>query len=155
MGSARNQRTIPYTRLLLLAVVPLAAGCASAAPTASKNAADAPASASVSASATEHSGAQRGIASYYADSLRGRPTASGEPYDPTALTAAHRTLPFGTLVEVRRGEQKVVVRINDRGPFGRKKRILDLSRRAAEELGMIRAGVAEVQMTVLRQSGGK
>lgn len=151
MGPARDHRTIPYTRLLLLAVVPLAAGCASAAPKASKNAADAPAS----ASATERSGAQSGIASYYADSLKGRPTASGEPYDPTALTAAHRTLPFGTLVEVRRGEQKVVVRINDRGPFGRKKRILDLSRRAAEELGMIRAGVAEVQMTVLRQSGGK
>ena len=89
-----------------------------------------------------------GVASYYADSLAGRPTASGEPYDPAALTAAHRTLPFGTLVEVSREGRKVVVRINDRGPFA-KKRIIDLSRRAAEELGMIRAGVARVTVRVV------
>ena len=93
---------------------------------------------------------QAGTASYYADSLAGRPTASGEPYDPRALTAAHRTLPFGTIVEVTREDgRKVVVRVNDRGPFGRKERILDLSRAAAEQLGIVRAGVAKVTIRVI------
>jgi rare lipoprotein A len=93
---------------------------------------------------------QSGTASYYADSLTGRPTASGEPYNPAALTAAHRTLPFGTMVEVTREDgRKVVVRINDRGPFGKKKRIIDLSRSAADQLGIIRAGVARVTVRVI------
>jgi rare lipoprotein A len=97
-----------------------------------------------------------GLASYYADSLAGRPTASGEPYDPGALTAAHRTLPFGTMVEVSRDDgRSVVVRINDRGPFGKKKRVIDLSRRAAEELGMMRAGVVKVTVRVIGQSPGR
>src|SRR5688500_12593195 len=66
-----------------------------------------------------------GKASYYSDSLAGKPTASGEPYDPRALTAAHRSLPFGTMVRVRRAQsaREVVVRINDRGPFGDSDRI--------------------------------
>jgi rare lipoprotein A len=93
---------------------------------------------------------EEGLASYYADSLAGNATASGEPYDPRALTAAHRTLPLGTFVEVTREDgRRVVVRINDRGPFGHKKRILDLSRRAAEELGIVRAGVARVTLRVV------
>lgn len=93
---------------------------------------------------------QAGQASYYADSLAGRPTASGEPYDPAALTAAHRTLPFGTMVEVAREDgRSVVVRINDRGPFGKKKRILDLSRAAARQIGLDRAGVATITMRVI------
>lgn len=97
-----------------------------------------------------------GLASYYADSLTGRPTASGEPYDPKQLTAAHRTLPFGTLVEVTRQDGRTVtVRINDRGPFGSKKRILDLSRRAAEQVGLIRAGVAPVTARVLGRTSAR
>ncbi len=85
-----------------------------------------------------------GKASYYADSLAGRSTASGEPYDPRAFTAAHRTLPFGTWVEVRRADgRSALVRVNDRGPFA-KGRVIDLSRAAAEALGMVRAGVVEV-----------
>lgn len=93
---------------------------------------------------------ESGQASYYADSLRGRPTASGEPYDPQALTAAHRTLPFGTLVEVSREDGRAVtVRVNDRGPFGKKKRIIDLSRAGAEALGMVRAGVVTVKVRVV------
>lgn len=93
----------------------------------------------------------RGKASYYADSLAGNATASGEPYDPEKLTAAHRELPFGTRVRVARvdDDRAVVVRINDRGPFGNKKRIIDVSRAAAEELGMIRAGVVDVRVEVL------
>lgn len=91
-----------------------------------------------------------GIASYYHDGLAGRKTANGEIYDPRKLTAAHKTLPFGTVVEVRakKSGRRVVVRINDRGPFS-KKRVIDLSRAAAEELKMIRAGIIEVELHVL------
>lgn len=89
---------------------------------------------------------ERGRASYYADSLAGRATASGEPYDPRALTAAHRTLPFGTWVEVVRPDgRRVRVRVNDRGPF-KAGRVIDLSRAAAEALGMVSAGVVEVEL---------
>jgi rare lipoprotein A len=95
----------------------------------------------------------RGRATYYADSLAGRPTASGQPYDPTAFTAAHRDLPFGTELEVSRDDGRSVrVRVNDRGPFGRAAArgvILDLSRAAAEQIGMIREGVIEVRAVVI------
>jgi rare lipoprotein A len=92
-----------------------------------------------------------GRASYYADSLAGNATASGEPYDPRALTAASRDLPFGTRVRVTRVDTgaSVVVRINDRGPFRDRARILDLSRAAAERLDMIRAGVIDVRAEIL------
>jgi rare lipoprotein A len=93
---------------------------------------------------------QQGKASFYSDKFHGRPTASGERYDKKALTAAHPHLAFGSQVEVThlKTKQKVVVRINDRGPFA-KGRIIDLSRAAAEQLGMIRDGVAEVQIRLL------
>jgi rare lipoprotein A len=92
---------------------------------------------------------ERGLASYYASSLAGHRTANGETYDPFALTAAHRKLPFGTRVEVRTASGRaVVVRINDRGPFV-SGRVIDLSRRAAEELGIVHAGVAEVELRVV------
>jgi rare lipoprotein A len=91
---------------------------------------------------------EQGKASYYSDKLAGRKTANGERYDPRALTAAHRTLPFGTVVVVSRADGRSVrVRINDRGPFA-ESRIIDLSRSAAEQLGMIRAGVVDVTVTV-------
>ena len=97
---------------------------------------------------------QRGEASYYADKFNGRPTASGEPYDPTALTAAHRRLPFGTRVRVRRTDvpdaPTVVVRINDRGPFARG-RVIDLSKAAARSLDMIGDGVAAVQLEIVER----
>ena len=90
---------------------------------------------------------ETGIATYYASSLAGRRTASGERYDPSLLTAAHRRLPFGTLVEVRRrdGRRSVIVRINDRGPWVAN-RVIDLSRRAAEALGIVQAGKAMVEI---------
>jgi rare lipoprotein A len=95
-----------------------------------------------------------GKASYYADSLAGNATASGEPYDPAAFTAAHRSLPFGTWVDVvRRDGRWVRVRINDRGPFT-KGRVIDLSRRAAEAIGMIRAGVVDVTLHSAGTHGG-
>ena len=93
-----------------------------------------------------------GEASYYAASLDGRPTASGEPYDHDELTAAHRTLPFGTRLLVRnaRNGQEVVVTVNDRGPFIRG-RMLDLSGAAARRLGMIKAGTAPVVISRVAQ----
>jgi rare lipoprotein A len=91
-----------------------------------------------------------GEASYYSDKLAGRSTASGEPYDPRAFTAAHRSLPFGTVVRVVRSNPPgaVYVEINDRGPFARG-RVLDLSRAAAESLAMMRAGVIPVRAEIL------
>ena len=92
---------------------------------------------------------QEGLASYYHDSLHGNPTASGEPYDKNALSAAHRTLPLGTriLVENLENGRSIELRINDRGPFI-EGRIVDLSRRAAESLDMIRDGVVRVRLSV-------
>lgn len=84
-----------------------------------------------------------GTASWYGNEHHGRTTASGERFDQWGLTAAHRTLPFGTRVRVTLGDRSVTVRINDRGPFiaGR---VIDLSRGAADRLGMIQRGVAQV-----------
>ena len=92
-----------------------------------------------------------GAASYYSDALAGRPTASGEPYDPRAFTAANRDLPFGTVLRVVRIDTgaSVIVRVNDRGPFGQRRRIVDLSRAAAERLDMISRGVVNVRVEVL------
>lgn len=90
---------------------------------------------------------QTGIASYYARSLQGNKTASGEIYRNSKLTAAHRTLPLGTEVVVRNleNDETVKVRINDRGPHA-KKRIIDLSYAAAKRIGLVEAGVAEVRI---------
>jgi rare lipoprotein A len=94
---------------------------------------------------------QRGQATYYADRFQGRKTASGERFDQRAFTAAHRRLPFGTRVRVTNlnNDASVIVRINDRGPFGSRRRIIDVSRAAAERLGMIPAGVVPVTIEVL------
>ncbi len=99
----------------------------------------------------------RGRASYYHDGLAGRPTATGEPYDPQAFTCAHRTLPFGTVLRVVLADdatRAVTVRVNDRGPFGDARRIVDLSRVAAEQLGIVRRGVADVRVEVLVRGEG-
>ena len=91
-----------------------------------------------------------GMASWYGWQFHGRPTASGEQYDMFALTAAHPTLPFDTLVRVSLigDDSSVEVRINDRGPFV-DDRIIDLSLHAARELGMLRSGVARVRLQVM------
>ena len=93
---------------------------------------------------------QEGEASYYADSLNGRKTASGGFYDKNALTAAHRSLPFGTKVKVTylKTGQSVEVVINDRGPYA-KGRIIDLSGAAAKQLGLIDAGHGKVRLEVI------
>jgi rare lipoprotein A len=94
---------------------------------------------------------QRGIASWYGPQFHGRPTSSGERYNQNDYTAAHRTLPFGTIVRVKNlhSQRSVLVEITDRGPFiaGR---IIDLSRRAAEEVDLIGPGTAEVEVQIVR-----
>lgn len=91
-----------------------------------------------------------GMASYYSNGLRGKKTASGERYDPNKLTAAHKTLPIGTIVKVTNlgNNKQVVVKINDRGPYVRG-RIIDLSYSAARQLGMLKDGVTKVKIEVV------
>lgn len=98
-----------------------------------------------------------GRVSYYSDRLAGNHTANGDIYQPTLFTAASRDLPFGTIVRVVRADdgRAVTVRVNDRGPFGDRRRILDLSRAAAEQLGMIREGVITVRAEILVEGDGR
>ena len=93
---------------------------------------------------------ESGLASWYGDELRGRPTASGEPFRPSRRTAAHRTLPFGTVVRVTAVDsgERVRVVINDRGPFVRG-RIIDLSEKAAKRVDLIDAGVGPGELKVV------
>jgi rare lipoprotein A len=97
---------------------------------------------------------QEGKASFYADKFDGRTTASGERYSHSKSTCAHLSLPFGTLVRVTNlsNGSAVVVRVNDRGPFV-PNRIIDLSRSAAEKLGFIDQGIADVRIEVIDESG--
>ncbi len=99
---------------------------------------------------------QTGKASFYADKFEGRTTASGEKYKHNKLTAAHKTLPFGTKVKVTNlsNNKEVEVIINDRGPYV-DGRIIDLSKSAAEILGFINLGLAEVKMEVMDAGDGK
>ena len=99
---------------------------------------------------------QHGKASWYGRRHHGGPTASGERYDMHAMTAAHKKLPFGTMVRVTRKDtnKTVTVRINDRGPYSRG-RIIDLSRKAASRLKMLRAGVVKVRIEVVRWGSGR
>jgi rare lipoprotein A len=94
---------------------------------------------------------QSGVASYYSDKLHGQRTANGEFYDKNALTAAHASLPFGSLVRVVNlsNNRSVELRINSRAHKANR-RLLDVSKRAASELGFIQAGLAKVKLEVLR-----
>ena len=94
---------------------------------------------------------QTGVASYFNDKYHGQRTASGERYDKNDLTAAHASLPFGTVIHVvnLKNNQSVDVRVNSRAHRANR-RLLDLSKRAARELGFLQAGLANVKITVLR-----
>ena len=99
----------------------------------------------------------KGICVYYSDKFQGHAAASGEKYDKEALTAAHKKLPFGTMVKVTnlRNNKSVVVRVNDRGPYGGSKaKIIEITSRAAKEIDMIQEGKAKVQIEVV-ESGKK
>jgi len=93
----------------------------------------------------------KGISSYYAKKFHGRKTANGEIFDMYALTAAHKTLPFNTVLLIinKSNDKQVRVRINDRGPF-KKGRILDLSYAAAKKIDMIKTGTAEIEATIIK-----
>ena len=93
---------------------------------------------------------ERGLATWYGGKFHGRPTASGEPFDQDEMTAAHRSLPMGSRVRVTNlnNDLSVVVRINDRGPFG-KGRVIDLSRAAADQIDMLGSGVVPCTVEVL------
>jgi rare lipoprotein A len=94
---------------------------------------------------------QVGYATWYGGRLAGHKTASGERFNPSAMTAAHRTLPFGTWVEVKRVDtgQSVRVRITDRGPWGHEERIIDLARAAAAKIDLVKAGMTRVEVRVV------
>ena len=141
-----NYRTRVELLPILFASIVLAGDCAQA-----KAPSTAPAS-------IERHHAERGQASWYGKARHGQRTASGEHFDMHALTAAHRTLPFGTIVRVTNlsSGRSVNVRINDRGP-SRRDRVIDLSYEAARKLGFVARGTARVEITVvdkvLRLSG--
>lgn len=94
--------------------------------------------------------AEEGIASYYSDVFQGKKTASGKLYDKYKLTAAHKTLAFGSIVKITdlNNNKSVVVTITDRGPHS-KKRMVDLSYAAAEKIGLIKAGISQVKMEII------
>lgn len=99
----------------------------------------------------------KGIATYYAYKHHGRKTASGEIFHVDSLTCAHRFLPFGTIVKVTntKNQKSVIVKVNDRGPFA-KGRIIDLSKSAAEEIGITRkVGIGHVVVEVISKGDGK
>jgi len=105
----------------------------------------------ITAQAASAGDVQEGEASYYADSLHGNKTASGDVYDKGALTAAHRKLPFGTKVKVTymKTGKSVDVVINDRGPYA-EDRIIDLSRAAANKIGLVEAGHGRVKLEIIK-----
>lgn len=139
-----------FSSRIAILFVPVIIGCGSSATATPKTPAMTTSSSGHAAVAVPPKHEERGQASYYSDRLAGRSTASGEPYAPKELTAAHRTLPFGTIVRIWRPKngRAIEVRINDRGPHVRG-RIVDLSRRGAEAIGLIRDGVDDVVLTVV------
>ena len=96
----------------------------------------------------------KGRASYYGVKLNGHRTASGEIMDKSLFTCAHKTLPFGTMLEVKnlKNQKKVIVRVNDRGPYSNS-RILDISFAAAQEIEMITSGTADIEAIVIGKNG--
>jgi rare lipoprotein A len=149
--------------LVAVLAATLGTGCASSSSRAPRTADDRPGAAAVGVTTAatgadepvqfhDIRGAQVGLATWYGGRLAGHRTASGERFDPKAMTAAHLTLPLGTWVEVRRTDGQgpaVRVRINDRGPYGDSRKIIDLSRHAADVLGIVRKGTAEVSIRLV------
>ena len=152
------------SRVLFVVLAVYLAGCASAERFTGGSSSTSGASTGSSPGASRYSGKILltivGQASYYSDGFNGNKTASGETFNKDAFTAAHREFPFGTLLRVTNlsNNRSVEVTVNDRGPF-EKGRIIDLSEAAANAIGMVQAGTAEVRIQVLKwgnnsQSGG-
>lgn len=145
---------IGSTAALALMAGPLAMAQPASAPAAAAPAAAAPAPAPAATAAAGE--ASEGKLAYYGRKFAGRKTASGERFNPGALTMAHKTLPFGTLVKVTNPANKrsVVLRVNDRGP-STPDRVGDVSLAAAQRLGFVRAGLIDAKLEVVGQRGGK
>lgn len=124
----------------LAALVVLAYGCTTTAPSAPPPQTD----------------TMNGVASWYGEEFAGRTTANGEIFDPTLLTAAHRTLPFGTVLDITnpKTQQTVRVRVNDRGPYIGN-RVIDLSYAAAQQIGLIEPGIGQVDIKIVRVGSGE
>ena len=139
--------------LLAVACSPVAHAADAQKPAASASMPAAPSPAVPAAAPAPAVGAETGLAAVYSDKLNGRKTASGERYDRNALTAAHKTLPFGTRVKVThsKNQKSVTVRINDRGPL-QAGRILDLSPAAAKVLGIGAKGMGNVSAEVVGEA---
>ena len=145
-----------FQRMSLAVVAATALCCAHAlaqstvAPAAAPAAQPAAAPAASPAPAAPAAGTEQGKLAWYGSKFAGRKTASGQPYDPNALTMAHRTLPFGTRVKVTNlaNKRSVELVVNDRGPT-QADRIGDVSLAAAKRLGMVRAGVIDAEVTVV------
>lgn len=136
-------------RLLLLAI--FIAGCTSSTTTAPPQAQPQPAPQPLAGMSDTH-----GLAGWYGQEFAGRTTANGEIFDPLLMTAAHRSLPFGTIVDVKnpRTQQTVRVRVNDRGPYIGN-RLIDLSYAAAQQIGIVDTGGGEVDINVVRLGKGE
>src|SRR5690554_1966719 len=148
LGHAAKLPVVRRGAVIVVAATLLMAGCAPSTVRADNSARSAPRTVAAVVPASQLH--QTGMASWYGPGFAGRLTANGEIFDPSQLTAAHKELPFNTLVRVtnQRNMRSVVVRINDRGPF-KPGRIVDLSRAGAEAIGMIGSGVAQVTLEVL------
>jgi rare lipoprotein A len=141
---------IASAAVLALGTSPLVSAQPASAPAAAKPAAAAPASTAAAGEVSE------GKLAYYGSKFAGRKTANGERFNPGAMTMAHKTLPFGTMVRVTNPANKrsVVLRVNDRGP-STPDRVGDVSVAAAKRLGFMRAGVIDAKLEVVGQRGGK
>jgi rare lipoprotein A len=162
MSPARRSLTRALSFLGAAAVTLTVWGCASSSPPPPKPPSDSASSSRPPAGGSGQLGEpvwiETGVASWYGgnDGFEGKPTASGEIYDSSRLTAAHRQLPLGTIVDVQNVEtsRTVRVRINDRGPFV-KGRIIDLSRAAAQEIGVIGPGTANVRIALITRAADR
>lgn len=150
------QVAVPVPVPVPVAPVPSAPAPASVTAPSSTSAPTAPTPAEPEPDGAKYQLLDQGLASWYGPGLHGRRTASGERFDRFGFTAAHRTLPFGTRVCVRSlvTGKTVMVRINDRGPFGSNDRVIDLSQGAARELGMIGLGIKPVELREVDADGG-
>jgi rare lipoprotein A len=140
---ASGRRSLPRLGMTLIALLAFASACTST------NTTKAPATQTVPST-------ERGVASWYGQEFAGRTTANGEIFDPMLFTAAHRSLPFGTIVDVHNAKtnQTVRVRINDRGPYIGN-RTIDLSYAAAQQISIIDAGSGDVELTIVKVGQGE
>jgi rare lipoprotein A len=139
------------TAALLLSLAPPARSQPASAPASAAPTAAAPSEPAAPAAAAPMVAAADGKVAHYGSKFAGRKTASGERFDPNALTMAHKTLPFGTMVRVTnlKNNKSVVVRVNDRGPSS-PDRVGDVSTAAARKIGMLRSGVVDAKLEVTK-----